>query len=492
MKPHTPNVTPGKSCGPGNVTVSAECTGTQVKWYAQADSANPLSTGGNITINGNSLTANISATTTFYASCFNEQTHCESERVPVIATVNTPPQITVKYTPILCNGGQSTVTVSASGGKAPYTGTGTFTVGAGPHSYTVTDANGCSDTKEIVISEPDKLVIKVEATPILCNGGQSTVTVSASGGTAPYSGTGTFTAIAGPHSYTVTDANGCSDTKEIVISQPDKLVIKVEYTPILCNGGQSTVTVSASGGKAPYVGTGTFTAIAGPHSYTVTDANGCSDTQSITITQPDPLKVQLSAPPITCSSETVMVTATANGGTAPYSYLWSNGSEDSTANLGVGIYSVTVTDANGCKATASGEIKAPSCGGFTTVTQGGWGAKASGNNWGKYRDTKFAGAFPTGLVIGSGSRFLKLTSAKAVDDFLPSGTTPRALNATTMTNPGSSYANVLAGQVVALTLNVRFDLYDPNFSASTSHLGDLIVNSGTFANWTVNQVLAGE
>ena len=276
-----------------------------------------------------------------------------------------------------------------------------------------------------------------------------------------------------------------------MISQPDKLVIKVEATPILCNGGKSTVTVSATGGTGPYSGDiGTFTVGAGTYTYTVTDANGCTNTKSITVTQPDPLKVELSAPPITCSTQTVTVTATASGGTAPYTYLWSNGSTSSTADLGVGVYSVTVTDANGCTASASGEIKAPLCGGFTTVTQGGWGAKASGNNWGKYRDTHFAGAFPTGLTVGAGSRFLKLTSAKAVDDFLPSGTTARALNSGTMTNPGANYSNVLAGQTVALTLNVTFDLYDPNFSASTSHLGDLIVSSGTFANWTVYQVLA--
>ena len=557
VKPLAPSVTPGKNCGPGNVTVSASCVaGTQVRWYAQADAATPLSTGGNITIDGNSLTANLTATTTFYAACYNTATGCESERTPVVATINSTPIITVEYTPIKCNGGQSTVTVSATGGAGPYTGTGTFTVGAGTHNYTVSnasgctdskeimisepdklvikveytpikcngdqstvtvsatggtapytgtgtftvaagthnytvsDANGCSDSKEIMISEPDKLVIKVEYTPVKCNGDQSTVTVSATGGTAPYTGTGTFTVGAGTHNYTVTDANGCTDSKQIMISEPDKLVIKVEYTPLLCNGGKSTVTVSATGGTAPYSGTGTFIVGAGIHNYTVSDANGCSDSQSITITQPDPLKVVLSAPPITCSTETVMVTASVSGGTAPYSYLWSNGSMEATAYLGVGAYSVTVTDANGCKATASGEIKPPSCGNFTTVTQGGWGAKASGNNWGKYRDNNFAGAFPTGLAVGAGSRILKLTSAKAVEDFLPSGSTPRALEPGTMTNPGESYSNVLAGQTVALTLNVTFDLYDTNFSASTSHLGDLIVISGTFANWTVNQVLA--
>jgi hypothetical protein len=71
---------------------------------------------------------------------------------------------------------------------------------------------------------------------------------------------------------------------------------------------------------------------------------------------------------------------------------------------------------------------------------------------GELTETKFRAAFPTGLTVGAGTRFLRLTTAKAVDDFLPSGTTARALNAGTLTNPGSNYQNVLAGQVVALFL----------------------------------------
>jgi hypothetical protein len=92
-------------------------------------------------------------------------------------------------------------------------------------------------------------------------------------------------------------------------------------------------------------------------------------------------------------------------------------------------------------------------------------------------------------VVGTVSRNLSLTSAKAVDDFLPSGSTPRALDKSYV-NPGQTYQNVFAGQVVALTLNVRFDEWDANFSSNTIKLGDLIVNSETFAGWIVYQVLA--
>ncbi len=68
------------------------------------------------------------------------------------------------------------------------------------------------------------------------------------------------------------------------------------------------------------------------------------------------------------------------------------------------------------------------CTGFRTQTQGGWGAIPNGNNPGVYVHTNFAAAFPSGLTIGcSSGNKLVLTSAQAVTDFLPSGTTPAVL-----------------------------------------------------------------
>ena len=124
----------------------------------------------------------------------------------------------------LCNGGSSTVTVSATGGTAPYSGIGSFSVTAGTYNYTVTDANGCASTTSITVTEPSALsASSSQGAAILCFGGTTTVTVSATGGTAPYSGTGSFTAGAGSPVYTVTDANGCTTTTTITISQPTKV-----------------------------------------------------------------------------------------------------------------------------------------------------------------------------------------------------------------------------------------------------------------------------
>jgi hypothetical protein len=125
---------------------------------------------------------------------------------------------------------------------------------------------------------------------------------------------------------------------------------------------------------------------------------------------------------------------------------------------------------------------------FTTYTQGGWGSKPNGNNPGVYVQNHFAAAFPEGLTVGCDIHSLTLTSAQAVSNFLPQGGTPGALTAG-YTDPKVKL-NVLAGQVVALTLSVGFDKTDANFGASNLNLGDLVIASGTFAGMTVKQVLA--
>src|SRR5207248_3881702 len=173
---------------------------------------------------------------------------------------------------ILCHGGTSTVTVSATGGATPYSGTGTFSHAAGNYSYTVTDAHSCTATTTGTITEPNVLNATNTHGTIACRGGTTTVTVSASGGTAPYNGTGSHTVSAGTYSFTVTDANTCTATTSGTVTEPTAgVVASSSNTAILCNGGNSTVTVSATGGTGPYTGTGTFSHAAGTYSYTVTD-----------------------------------------------------------------------------------------------------------------------------------------------------------------------------------------------------------------------------
>ncbi len=128
-------------------------------------------------------------------------------------------------------------------------------------------------------------------------------------------------------------------------------------------------------------------------------------------------------------------------------------------------------------------------GAMRTQTQGGWGAVPHGNNNGVYLHAHFSQAFPQGLTIGCNNT-ITFTSAQSITDFLPSGSTPSALPTGAMVNPGSTYHNVLAGQLVAATLNVGFDAANTSFGASTTQLGQMIITSGPFQGQTVNQMMA--
>jgi len=129
------------------------------------------------------------------------------------------------------------------------------------------------------------------------------------------------------------------------------------------------------------------------------------------------------------------------------------------------------------------------CGQLRTETPGGWGAKPAGNNPGTYLHANFAAAFPSGLTVGcSPSNNVLLTTAQAITDLLPTGGTPAALTSN-YTNP-ASLKNELVGQVVALSLSVGFDDYDPGFGQAGIGLGDMKIGSGAFAGWTVRNFLA--
>lgn len=271
----------------------------------------------------------------------------------VAAVVNAAvaPTVTAVATPITCNGTTSTVTVTATGGTPPYTGTGVFNLPAGTHTLTVTDANGCAGTANLNITQPSALVATATAPPISCTSGSTTVTVNATGGTPPYQGTGTFVRTPGTYNFTVTDANNCSSVATITVNAGGQITVSANTTPILCNGGTSTVTVTASGGAPPYVGTGVFNHTAGTYTFTVTDANNCSGSASVTITQPGTLTATATVTPMTCSASSTTVTVAATGGTAPYQGI-------GVFNRTPGTYSFTVTDANGCSSQVSATVTA--------------------------------------------------------------------------------------------------------------------------------------
>jgi len=135
----------------------------------------------------------------------------------------------------------------------------------------------------------------------------------------------------------------------------------VSVQKILCYGGTTSLTVSATGGIAPYIGTGTFQVTAGTYSYTVKDAIGNSSIASVTVTQPNALNQTLEAGSLTTLGGTTFISAIVSGGTKPYMYSINNGiaqTENIFTNLSAGNYTVKVIDQNLCNTANNISIKA--------------------------------------------------------------------------------------------------------------------------------------
>lgn len=282
--------------------------------------------------------------------------------------------VTATNTAISCNAGTSTVTVTATGGTAPYTGTGTFTVGAGTYTYTVRDANNVSGSTNLTISQPAAITATLSNGAITTTTGRTTVTITASGGTpgytysmngGAYQTSNVFSNVGiGTHSFRIQDSKGCVITKSLTLSLTSvtPLVVTATAGTIACKGGTTTVVVAASGGTAPYSGTGSFTVNSGTYTYTVTDAIGGSASATIIITQPDAVSLTISSGTITVNGGTTSITASTTGGSGVYTYKLGTGAYQSSnvfSGLGAGTYSITAKDSRECTTTKRLTITEP-------------------------------------------------------------------------------------------------------------------------------------
>jgi hypothetical protein len=295
-------------------------------------------------------------------------------------------------TNIACNGGTNgSATVSATGGTGAYTyswspsgGTAATASGlaAGTYTVTVTDANACFTTQSFTITQPTALSATTASTGVSCFGGSNgSASVTVSGGTpgytyawAPLGGsTSSITGRpSGNYTCTITDANGCTLVKNINISSPAALSGTISKTDVSCNGGTNgTATVTATGGVGGYTyswsptggNAATATGLtAGTYTVTITDANTCSTTASVTIIQPSALSAVASQTNVLCNGgATGTATVAVSGGTPNYTYLWSptGGTAATATGLAVGNYSCLITDNNGCTLTKTFTITQP-------------------------------------------------------------------------------------------------------------------------------------
>src|SRR5690606_3938287 len=260
---------------------------------------------------------------------------------------------------------------------------------AGTYNITVTDANNCTASGSITLSQPTEALsataipaVYPSGTNISCKGAADAwVTTEVEGGTAPYTfnwtGTDGFSSddqnignlSPGDYTLIVEDANSCVYTINLTLTEPaDSLFAEAQITgEILCAGeATGAAEVSATGGSGSYSVTWTgpdgFTSTSmaisdlatGSYTYFLQDDNGCSVLGSISFTAPPAIELTSEIIETDCDAATGVINISVTNGTPPYTYLWNtNASTQDLINVPAGDYSVQVTDSNGCVITES-------------------------------------------------------------------------------------------------------------------------------------------
>jgi gliding motility-associated-like protein len=273
-----------------------------------------------------------------------------------------------------------------------------WTLTAGTYHLLVTDKNGCSKTIDVTLTEPAALGSSLVPKHITCfpagfNNGSINLTVN--GGVGPYSfiwSNGETTEdisdlTEGYYKVTITDANGCPYVDSVRINLPPPL----EYTKILsdhngynisCNGlSNGSVDITPASGLPPYIfnweriGEGTIATTenisglkAGQYRFTITDANQCTTTEDIELTEPGKFSMTFDLSTSTSGGYNINCSGT-NTGTIDVnpvnevgnvSYLWSDGSAlRSRTNMHAGEYGLIITDSNNCQADSSVTLTEP-------------------------------------------------------------------------------------------------------------------------------------
>jgi gliding motility-associated-like protein len=293
------------------------------------------------------------------------------------------------------------ILLEVEGDNAPFTfewsddsleGDSLTNVPLGTYTVTITDANGCVQERTIEVTEEQGVTSTTQVTPSDCGEENGSIAIIPSGRNTPFMfewSTGDTTArlvnvAPGEYSYTVTDANGCTDEQTVTVTEEINIDINTTIVPATCEeGNDGSIAIEIDGGTAPYVyqingdtvGVETTGLGVGDYDILVTDANGCQKSSTVTIDQDNDIEIEITAT-IDEDTQTGTLTAVASGGAGNYVYLWSNGTTTATiSNLPPGCYEVTVTDENGCFKTASADIIGmpeiviePNCDGTATVS----------------------------------------------------------------------------------------------------------------------------
>jgi PKD repeat protein len=252
-------------------------------------------------------------------------------------------------------------------------------VPAGSYAVVTSDANGCTTTLSVNLSDPPALALSLQKIDPLCAGEPSgAINLTAGGGTGNLAFLWSNSAatedlnnlLPGDYTVVITDANGCTAAISETLTGPPALSLSLQKTDPLCAGAASgTLNLTASGGTGNLAFLWSNSAATedlnnlSPGNYTVvtTDANGCTAAISETLTEPPALDVSLQKtnPPCTGNASGA-INLNASGGTGNLTFLWSNtATTEDLSDLLSGNYTVTITDENGCTADVTATLIDP-------------------------------------------------------------------------------------------------------------------------------------
>jgi SprB repeat/HYR domain/Secretion system C-terminal sorting domain len=321
----------------------------------------------------------------------NPDNGCTSTATAIVQQSPPISAIITNVVNVSCNGSNNgAATALVTGGTSPFTfkwsnnsttanATG---LSAGTYNVTITDANNCSQTANVVINQPNPLVANATSSAETANNANNgTASASPTGGNPPYSylwnnnATNASISNLAPGTYTVTvrDANNCTAQQVVVVnSYACAIYSSASHTNVTCFGANDgTASANLTGGVSPiaylWSNGATTPSISGlsggSYSVLMQDANGCPATASVFVSEPLLLNAQVTATNISSTTaQDGSATVSASGGTSPYSYLWSNGATTATIqNLAIGTYIANVTDANGCTLIQSATVNDINC-----------------------------------------------------------------------------------------------------------------------------------
>lgn len=334
-----------------------------------------------------------------YAVTVTDDNGCTVTTSALLQQPATEVQVSAVQTQTACfNQSNGAALASATGGNGtPYTylwsnNDNTAAAGSLPvGNYTVTasDSKGCSVTQTIDIQQYDSITVNAPFVMPTCFGysdGRAAVNFVHGGAgsdilanytyqwSKPNAPNGIFVeGLQGDKTYTltVTDLQGCSGVFSFTVTQPPAIVVETAHEDVSCfglsDGSARVVNVQGVNPISQYNWSNSITGIQidnvviGTYTVTVVDSQGCTGSNSEQVIQPEVLSVEFVTKPLLCSGDTdASITATVEGGTPQYTLQWSNGNSLSgITNLGPGVYTLQITDSNGCVLSDSASIIRP-------------------------------------------------------------------------------------------------------------------------------------